>query len=271
MNLRPTSLPGLLAGAALFAASAASHACAPYSYISTICLMSSARSDWYGMAPADGRQMSIMQYQAAYSLVGNTFGGDNQTYFKLPDLRGRIPRGAGYTNGAVGATGGATSVGLTAAMMPAHSHSLAAATKTLAPSPASVNLATVTGTANLSGGTFASTSNTLSLRAFSGTATGFAAGASALAAMTTTSQLLYASSAPNVDMAAASISGDLSVTIGSNAPVAIGNLSVPVGGTPAVNTSTSSIGSGAAFPTLPPYLAMTYFFILEGEYPVQDI
>lgn len=270
MKLRPTSLPGLLAGAALFAASAASQACAPYSYVSTICVMSSVRSDWYGMAPADGRQLSIAQYQAAYSLVGSTFGGDGQTYFKLPDLRGRIPRGAGYTNGAVATTGGAASVGLTGAMMPAHAHSLAAATKTLAPSPASVNLATVTGTANLANTTFASTSNALSLRAFSGTATAFAPGTAALAAMTSTTQLLYTPSAPNVDMAAASISGNLSLSFGSNAPVAIGNLSAPVVGTPVLNTSTSNVGSGTAVPTLPPYLAMTYFFILEGDYPMQE-
>ncbi len=43
----------------------------------------------------DGRLLPIVQYQALYALLGTTYGGDGRTNFALPDLRGRIPVGAG--------------------------------------------------------------------------------------------------------------------------------------------------------------------------------
>ena len=42
-----------------------------------------------GTLPADGRPMPINQFQALYSLLGTTYGGDGTTAFNLPDLRGR--------------------------------------------------------------------------------------------------------------------------------------------------------------------------------------
>lgn len=44
-----------------------------------------------GWLPCDGRLMPIAQYQALFSLLETTYGGDNRTTFALPDLRGRIP------------------------------------------------------------------------------------------------------------------------------------------------------------------------------------
>jgi microcystin-dependent protein len=54
-------------------------------------------------------------------LIGNTYGGDGQTTFALPDLRGRIPvnQGAGFQ---LGAAGGVEEVTLNVNQMPAHSH-----------------------------------------------------------------------------------------------------------------------------------------------------
>lgn len=43
----------------------------------------------------DGSLISITQNQALYSLIGNYYGGDGRTNFALPDLRGRVPVGAG--------------------------------------------------------------------------------------------------------------------------------------------------------------------------------
>lgn len=84
-------------------------------------------------AKCEGQTLSIQEYQALYSLIGVTYGGDGVTTFKLPDLRGRIPVGMGAPTGspntyARGTTGGAETVTLTAAQMPAHTHSQMAST-----------------------------------------------------------------------------------------------------------------------------------------------
>lgn len=44
-----------------------------------------------GWELCNGMKLSINQYPALYSLIGTTYGGDGQTFFALPDLRGRIP------------------------------------------------------------------------------------------------------------------------------------------------------------------------------------
>ena len=44
-----------------------------------------------GGLPASGQTLSINSYQALYSLIGNTYGGDGSTTFKLPDLRNLAP------------------------------------------------------------------------------------------------------------------------------------------------------------------------------------
>lgn len=83
---------------------------------------------------ADGRTLQIANNPALYSLLGTRFGGDGRQTFGLPDLRGRVAIGAGYTPGLsqyeMGQTGGSESVTLTIEEMPAHSHSIRASTKT---------------------------------------------------------------------------------------------------------------------------------------------
>ncbi|WP_207554863.1 phage tail protein [Acidiluteibacter ferrifornacis] len=46
-------------------------------------------------ALCDGQLLSIAQYQALFSLLGTTYGGDGRTSFALPDLRGRAAMHAG--------------------------------------------------------------------------------------------------------------------------------------------------------------------------------
>jgi len=85
-----------------------------------------------------GQLLPINQNQALFSLLGTTYGGDGQTTFGLPDLRSRVPVGAGQGPGlssyAVGQQAGKENMALTAAQLPAHSHALnvsnAAATAT---------------------------------------------------------------------------------------------------------------------------------------------
>jgi microcystin-dependent protein len=74
-----------------------------------------------GYAFCNGQLLPISQNQALFSLLGTTYGGNGQTTFALPDLRGRIPVHAG--NGFVqGQTSGETTHTLTTNEMPAHTH-----------------------------------------------------------------------------------------------------------------------------------------------------
>lgn len=54
-----------------------------------------------GWAFCNGQLLPINQNQPLFSLLGTTYGGNGQTTFALPDLRGRVPisMGAGYTLG----------------------------------------------------------------------------------------------------------------------------------------------------------------------------
>lgn len=84
-----------------------------------------------GWMACNGQQLSIAQNTALFSLLGTTFGGNGQTTFGLPDLRGRAPvhfgQGAGLaTNWALGQTGGTESVTLTQNQMPMHTHAATA-------------------------------------------------------------------------------------------------------------------------------------------------
>jgi microcystin-dependent protein len=84
-----------------------------------------------GWALCDGSLLPISQNQALFSLLGTTYGGDGQTTFALPDLRGRFPMhpgtGAGLTTRTLGDKGGTETVTLTAAQMPVHTHAVSAA------------------------------------------------------------------------------------------------------------------------------------------------
>jgi microcystin-dependent protein len=76
--------------------------------------------DWHF---CDGTMLAISENDALFSLLGTTYGGDGQTTFALPDLRGRLPLhpGPGFT---LGQLGGAESVTLTLNQIPVHSHAL---------------------------------------------------------------------------------------------------------------------------------------------------
>jgi len=76
-----------------------------------------------GWALCNGQLLPINQNQALFSLLGTTYGGDGQTTFALPDLRGKIPIhfGGGFI---LGQTGGAESHTLTQQELPTHIHIL---------------------------------------------------------------------------------------------------------------------------------------------------
>lgn len=79
-----------------------------------------------GWAFCDGSLVPIAENQALFSLIGTTFGGDGQSTFALPDLRGRRALGMGQGPGlspyVLGQSGGEEQVSLTVGQIPAHSH-----------------------------------------------------------------------------------------------------------------------------------------------------
>ena len=81
-----------------------------------------------GWAFCNGQLLSIAQDTALFSLLGTTYGGDGQTNFALPDLRGRVPihfgQGPGLSNYDLGQSGGAENTTLTLNNLPPHNHSL---------------------------------------------------------------------------------------------------------------------------------------------------
>jgi microcystin-dependent protein len=85
-----------------------------------------------GWALCNGQLMAISQNTALFSLLGTMYGGNGQTTFALPDLRGRVPvhrgQGPGLTPRTQGEQSGSETVTLLSTQMPAHSHALRAST-----------------------------------------------------------------------------------------------------------------------------------------------
>lgn len=85
-----------------------------------------------GWQACDGSLLAISQYDALFALIGTTYGGDGQTTFAVPDLRGRLPihqgQGPGLSNYVIGQRAGTESVTVLPTQMPAHTHTLVATT-----------------------------------------------------------------------------------------------------------------------------------------------
>lgn len=83
-----------------------------------------------GWAECNGQLLPLQQNTALFVLLGTTFGGNGTTNFGLPNLQGMMPMGQGAGPGltprSLGETGGAESVALRAAELPAHTHTLQA-------------------------------------------------------------------------------------------------------------------------------------------------
>jgi microcystin-dependent protein len=79
-----------------------------------------------GWAFCDGTLRSISVYTAAYAIIGDTYGGDGQTTFGMPNLLGRMAVGTGQGPGlpamALGQIGGKESVTMLTSQMPIHNH-----------------------------------------------------------------------------------------------------------------------------------------------------
>jgi microcystin-dependent protein len=98
-----------------------------------------------------GQLLPISENETLFQLIGTTYGGDGQSTFALPDLRGRIPihQGNGFI---LAETGGAEAITLTVNQIASHTHPLlASGVGGQQSSPGNLLLAAVTGTDIYSG------------------------------------------------------------------------------------------------------------------------
>ncbi|MCU1677350.1 MAG: phage tail protein [Frankiales bacterium] len=91
----------------------------------------------------EGQLLAIAENETLFQLIGTTYGGDGQSTFGLPDLRGRIPihQGNGFILAEIG---GAEEITLTTQQIAAHNHALLASSGSGGPNPAGSVLATST-------------------------------------------------------------------------------------------------------------------------------
>ena len=97
----------------------------------------------------EGQLLPISEYETLFNLIGTTYGGDGQSTFALPDLRGRIPlhQGTGFN---LADTGGVETVTLTVAQLPAHTHALLGTTNFATTASPQNNVAAATSVVNIS-------------------------------------------------------------------------------------------------------------------------
>ena len=270
----------LLTGVGLAAWSPASHACAAEPLIASVCIM--------GMNPgarfqsmnnsymlAAGQTLALNQYTALYSLLGTTFGGNGSSNFNLPDLRGKVvvgfdPRDA---TRAVGANAGSASIKLTVAQLPPHAMTVTNLPVAMTGVQAATTLSGLTATANLAGVVIKGPATGLTIKAVAG-AGGLATPSGNYLGKPPASQgNVYSSATPDATLNAASIAGDLSLTVGAGttAPVTIGGTAATtLTGSGSATGTSAIIGAGADVPVMPPYLVLPYYIAYSGIYPSGD-
>lgn len=91
----------------------------------------------------EGQLLPISDYDTLFNLIGTTYGGDGQSTFALPDLRGRLPIHMGNSF-ILAETGGAEEITLTVNQIPAHSHPFLASSNNATATAAASHVAATT-------------------------------------------------------------------------------------------------------------------------------
>lgn len=194
---------------------------------------------WY---TCEGQTLSISQYTALFSLLGTTYGGDGQTTFKLPDLRGSFPTQCTNISGphpggtySFGQIGGTQSYTLTASNFPPHTHTIVKGAGT-----------------NLTGGV--SVGTTIQASNVSTGATAIPTNGQVLSAVNDIGGVggvgIYNTQTPNVNLAGAS--STVTNTLNFD---------------PTGLTLTTWGNGNTPIPTVPPFVAMQYIIAWQGVYP----
>lgn len=200
-----------------------------------------------GWAFCNGQTVPIAQNSAMFALLGTMYGGDGQTTFGLPDLRGRVAVGSqgvgpglspvqqgerAGTNTATVIANGTVNIALTSANLPAHTHG------------ATLSLAGVTPNIQVSTGTLG--------------AQAMAAGASLAQSGGGPGQANIFTTTPTTPLAlgGATLSGSGSVTVEPNTG----------GGQPLI----APVQTQAQISIMQPYLGLNYIIAMEGIFPSRN-
>jgi len=195
-----------------------------------------------GFLTCEGQTLSINQNTALFAILGTTYGGDGQSTFKLPDLRGAFPTQCTNISGShpggtysLGQVGGGQSVAITASNMPPHTHAIVKGSGSNLSGSVTVNTVLQASTADGASPTPSATNNVL------GT-TGDVGGSG--------QPNLYTNAAATIPLAG----GTSTVT---------NTLSFDPTG-----LTLTPWGTGAQpLPTVPPFVAMQYIICTQGIYP----
>lgn len=272
------SLATLSAALGLAAWSPAASACTSDPVMASICTMAFA-SGWPSFnntyVLAAGQTLSISQNAALFSLLGTTYGGNGQTTFSLPDLRGRVIVGYDASNPsyAVGAIGGSAAINLTTAQLPQHVVPLNNVAVNLGNVQAATTLTGLSATANLSGVALKGAASGLTMKVASSTNGQNNPANNYLGRANGTAGNLYTNQAPDATLNPNAIGGELTLTVGNGvtAPVAItGAAQTTIGGSASVSGTSGVVGGGQPVPVMPPYLVLPYYIATSGIYPSRD-
>ena len=225
----------------------------------------------YQFAPKDylfcqGQLLQVNQNQALYALLGNTFGGtapSNQ--FGLPDLRGRVPVGAGQgvslTKRNVGAIWGAEQATLSINNLPSHDHAAVGTT--------SLSGGSGSGTVDFSKVTTSATTTVLVENAQAQDSDPTPGTGSYLALPNDPSvggsPVLYRPAPVGSTPSTFSLGGvSTTVTLSGTVPITVA---------PPIATTTVAVGktgSTQPFPMLPPSLALNFIIAIQGLFPMRN-
>ncbi|ASU38895.1 hypothetical protein hmeg3_11770 [Herbaspirillum sp. meg3] len=284
-------------------AGTSSYACPADPFISAVCIMAVAGSQYSAgfdsYVLANGQALNTNSYQAMYALIGTTYGG-NTNAFNLPNLQGRVVIGAGYhaatgLNYAVGATqDNNPSIQLTASQLPSHAHALSSANAPIQVGGGGVslsfqnvsfvtNLSAVTATTTLANVQATVDGSALKLYASHGGTTTNEPANGSLTLTSGAAAKIYSNAAPSVSMIAGtngSIRGTAPVGFVGNPTTTLGGTaSTTMVGTPSANLSpfaasisgsTALAGTNTPVNIMPSYIALRYFIAISGLYPVSN-
>jgi microcystin-dependent protein len=274
---RVSSITTALLGTVCAAWSPSSHACSGDSPVmASVCIMATPATfgpfnRTYQLAA--GQQLSLNQYTALFALIGVTYGGNGQTTFNLPDLRGKVIVGANTDTYPAGKTGGQETVTLSIAQLPPHNFVVTNAPVDVSKITATTTLTGFSGSANLSGVTITGPATGLTLKGATTSGGQTSPSGNSLGKANSAAGAIYSTSAPDGALNAGSISGNLSLTVGTGvtAPVVLsGSPTTTLGGTATATGPTNTLGAGAGVSVLSPYVALTYYIATNGIFPSRD-
>jgi microcystin-dependent protein len=189
-----------------------------------------------GWMQANGQTLPVNQYQALFTLLGITYGGNGSTTFMLPNLCGRLPmhqgQGINLTNRVIGQVIGTENTNVLLTNLPPHAPVITATATSALTATTTVNLASAPSTPT----TIPSNDN-----AYIGAS---AATGPSSAAIFSTAQ-------------------------GAN-PVALKGVSSSVGGTVNVTATAQTLGSGTPLGIVNPVLVLNFCVALQGLFPSRN-